>query len=92
MLHCCEHNPCPYVYGPKWFLRRFTDKPWRCPHCGKLWHTVPSYSWGETDGFEWKLSLDPVAIEKYVKGHNAGPTSTHSHDHPTGGITGYPVP
>jgi hypothetical protein len=66
-LQCCEHNPCPDVYGPRWFLHRFTKRPWRCPHCGKLWHTEQKFSWADPDGYEWKLSIDPVAIEKYVE-------------------------
>ena len=51
MTICCEHNPCPG--RPRWFLVRFTDRPWRCPQCGQFWVTEIRYLWGDFDGFEW---------------------------------------
>lgn len=69
MRVCCEHNPCPDIYGPKLFKGRFQQRPWRCPKCGKLWHTVPTYSWADFDGWEWKLSIDPAQVVKDWSAH-----------------------
>lgn len=51
MIICCPHNPCPD--RPRWFLGRFTHRPWRCAQCGRLWVTKLVYSWMDPDGYEW---------------------------------------
>lgn len=50
-MKCCEHNPCPE--RPRWFLGRFTTRPWRCPQCGYLWITEGNYLWGDFNGYQW---------------------------------------
>ena len=34
---CDALNPCPH--RPRRFLGRFTDRPYRCPQCGRWWVT-----------------------------------------------------
>ena len=51
-LICCEHYPC--LGRPKWLLRRFQTRPWRCPECGQFWITEPRYLWADFDGYTWK--------------------------------------
>lgn len=49
---CCEHYPCQG--RPKWFLIRFTERPWRCPICGQMWITKQKWLWGDPDGYTWE--------------------------------------
>lgn len=51
MTVCCEHNPCPG--RPRWFLGRFTTRPWRCPQCGQFWITRLRTLWGDPDHCDW---------------------------------------
>lgn len=48
---CCPCNRCPD--RPTRWLRRFRNRPWYCPQCGRLWVTVRYDSWGHL-WWEWK--------------------------------------
>jgi len=46
----CDHrNPCPD--RPQRWLGRFTDRPWRCPQCGRWWVTERHTSYPCPEGF-----------------------------------------
>lgn len=32
---------------PRWLLRRYQQRPWRCARCQTWWVTEPRTSWGE---------------------------------------------
>lgn len=48
---CHRTNPCPG--RPRHFLGRYTDRPWRCPQCGRWWVTEhrSSYATQDSGGF-----------------------------------------
>lgn len=61
MTICCEHNPCPD--RPKWWLSRFTDKPWRCSQCGQWWVTKHGTDYADYDmggHYDW-IKLEVIA-------------------------------
>lgn len=60
MIICCEHNPCPS--RPRWWLSRFSNRPWYCPQCSKLWVT------------RWHAAAD----SGFWAWHEAVPKAVHS--------------
>ena len=63
-MTCCEHNPCPG--RPKWFLRRFESRPYRCPQCDQCWVTTYHY-----DGWGISWQWHPIPAPRLRRGVNS---------------------